>query len=90
MTLKEAAARGVPSLIISNPGSDSTFAKDVSGFTSDSYLDFLKQLTKLVADRSLIRRVGQEARRLAYLENHPDVVSQSYKRVYESLLTNCD
>jgi glycosyltransferase involved in cell wall biosynthesis len=88
MTMKEAAARGVPSLIVSNPGSDSTISKDVSGFTSNSDSDFLTQFAKLVSDRALIRRVGQEARRLANLENHPDVVSQSYNRLYESLLSS--
>jgi glycosyltransferase involved in cell wall biosynthesis len=90
MTMKEAAARGVPSLIFSNPGSDSTISKDVSGFTSDSDSDFLNQFAELVSNRSRIRQVGQEARRLAHLENHPDVVSKSYERVYESLLSNSD
>lgn len=87
MTIKEAAARGTPSLVFGNPGTASTVRKDQTAFTADTVADFLQQLANFTFDKSALKNVGVMAQQDSRLENHPDIVAAKYKLAYQELLT---
>lgn len=86
MTIKEAAARGVPCLVTNAPGAISTVRDGVDGLIATTEAEFKYKLNYLVNNLALLRKLGSEARAGALINNHPQVVAGKYVTLYEELL----
>jgi len=82
MTIVEAGACSVPSLIFSNSGSMDLVENGVSGITVGSWGEFSKVIEELGSDASGLLRLGARARELSKIHSADNVANQ-YLEVYQ-------
>lgn len=90
MTIKEAAAMGIPSLILEGSGSSTTVAHGVTGLVAEDDIQFLSYLKLLVSDNDYRVQLGLRAREDALNQNSGLVVARKYLEVYKDLLDSTE
>jgi glycosyltransferase involved in cell wall biosynthesis len=85
LTIREASAVGVPSLIIENGGSEELVSDSETGFVFKDLPAMEEHLRRLMFDRTALATMGINARRVALQESHPSKVGQSYLDEYSRL-----
>ena len=83
MTIKEAAACGVPALIFGSPGAASTVVADWNGFVVMSDDEFIVKILSLLENPEQLRAVSARARADARLNHAPEVAARRYAELYE-------
>ena len=85
MTIAEAGASGVPSVIIDKgSGVGEMIISDVTGIETKNWEGFEKAISLLVAKPELSRKMGFEASDFAHRSFRPDLISLEYLRLYET------
>lgn len=84
LTIAEASAIGVPSLILNGSGSSDFIVDGVNGFLFKNQSDFEEKLIKLIDDDSLRKEVGKNSRKNAFINFHPDIVLKKYENIYNN------
>jgi glycosyltransferase involved in cell wall biosynthesis len=85
LTISEAAALGVPSLIVENGGSEELVIDSRSGFVCKDFGSMEYRLRELMIDNSKLRALGANAKALAMQESHPREVAARYLEAYSRL-----
>lgn len=85
LTISEASAVGVPSLILENGGSEELIFDSETGFVFKDFQAMENRLGKLMVDKSEFRELGERAKQLALQESHPSKVAVSYLDEYSRL-----
>ncbi len=85
LTIREAAALGVPSLIIENGGSEELVIDSHTGFVCRDFDAMESRLKELMIDNSKLRALGANARTIAMKESHPKEVAAEYLEEYSRL-----
>jgi glycosyltransferase involved in cell wall biosynthesis len=85
LTIREAAALGVPSLIIENGGSEELVIDSYTGFVCRDFDAMESRLKELMVDTSTLRALGANARTIAMKESHPSEVAARYLEEYSRL-----
>ena len=64
LVVREAAAMGVPSLLVAGSNAAETVKKDISGFTAaEDEKSMLAEIERIFADEEMLARVGEAARK---------------------------
>jgi glycosyltransferase involved in cell wall biosynthesis len=85
MTIAEAGASGVPSVIIDNgSGVGEMIVNDLTGIEARNWEDFEKSVNLLVSQPELSRKMSVEASGFANRTFHPERISAEYLRLYET------
>lgn len=85
MTIKEAAALGIPSLTFGVHKDASTIVHNETGLVAESENHFLDLLSELINNPHLGKRLGLAARLEAQLVHNPRAVASKYLDIYQSL-----
>jgi glycosyltransferase involved in cell wall biosynthesis len=85
MTVLEAAALGVPSIVRNVGGMRESVNDGVSGFLCDGYTDYVSKLQSLSSRPDVLRRAGEMARTLCLAKHSSQVVADSYIDLYGQL-----
>ena len=85
LTIREAAALGVPSLIVENGGSEELVIDSHSGFVCKDFGAMENRLRELMIDNSKLRALGANAKTIAIQESHPSEVAARYLEEYSRL-----
>jgi glycosyltransferase involved in cell wall biosynthesis len=85
MTIIEAAALGVPSIVVSNGGSDESVDHIKSGHLVRDVKNLFNVIRSLSGEPNVLVGMGREARLSAQIRSHPDEVARQYIKLYESI-----
>jgi glycosyltransferase involved in cell wall biosynthesis len=84
MTIVECAAMGIPSIALANGGTASLISDGETGFLAKDMESFVRRVTELAKDNSLLAKFGQSAQ-LKARGHKPDQIANSYIDLYESM-----
>jgi glycosyltransferase involved in cell wall biosynthesis len=84
MTIVECAAMGIPSIALENGGTASLISDGETGFLAKDMESFVRRVTELAKDNSLLAKFGQSAQ-LKARGHKPDQIANSYIDLYESM-----
>jgi glycosyltransferase involved in cell wall biosynthesis len=87
MTIKEAAARGVPSLVFGAAGFRGTVSHNVNGLIADSENQFVEILESMMDNPNRLKELGGAARDDALKNNQPHIAAGRYLNIYNQLLS---
>jgi glycosyltransferase involved in cell wall biosynthesis len=86
LTIAEAAACGVPSLVLEGSGSSELVIHNQTGILYHDQTDLIKQILNLAEADSFRLQLASNAKRHAFNEWHIDSVVKSYDALYDSLV----
>jgi glycosyltransferase involved in cell wall biosynthesis len=86
LTIAEAAACGVPSLVLEGSGSSELVIHNQTGILYHDQNDLIKQILNLAEAESFRLQLASNAKRHAFNEWHIDSVVKSYDALYDSLV----
>ena len=82
LSIAEAGAVGIPSLVLGRSGSSELISDSQTGFVVDSEQDFLLKLELLINNESLLFKFHIEVNRYAKSNWHVDKVGIEYEKIY--------
>jgi glycosyltransferase involved in cell wall biosynthesis len=85
MTIREAGAMGVPSIVVSNGGSNELVVHETSGYVVDQISEFHNAIRILSKKPEVLVQMGREAKGKSIALSHPDQVAKEYMKIYESI-----
>jgi glycosyltransferase involved in cell wall biosynthesis len=85
MTIMEAGALGVPSIVVSNGGSDESVDHLKSGYLVRDIYDLHNVIRLLSATPDDLGAMGRQAKMVSRIKSHPDEVAKRYLELYESI-----
>jgi glycosyltransferase involved in cell wall biosynthesis len=86
LTIAEASAVGVPSLVLAGSGSSELIKDNSTGFIYKNQVDLISKLIKISESETLILEIGAKARENALIQWKLENVLNKYDKLYENLL----
>ena len=85
LTIAEAAAAGVPSLVLEGSGSSELIINNETGFLFKDQTKLISTLLNMINSISLRQKIGGNAKLFAVENWHIDKVIKKYDKLYENL-----
>ena len=85
LTIAEAAASGVPSLVLEGSGSSELIINNETGFLFKDQTELISILLNIINSISFRQKIGENAKLFAIENWHIDKVIKKYDKLYENL-----
>jgi glycosyltransferase involved in cell wall biosynthesis len=85
MTILEAAALQVPSVVVKNGGSNELIIDGENGFLLEQIGDLFGKIQQIASSQEKLEKMGQSASIWARANAHPNSSSKKFLSLYESI-----
>jgi glycosyltransferase involved in cell wall biosynthesis len=86
LSIAEAAAMGIPSVVLSGTATEELVNLSGGGLVSNEKNDFIKNISRLIEDPELVKNLGGKAKRFSLDNLKVESVLKKYNQVYESVM----